>query len=192
MEARASLKINAARFDKIAILRVIQCEKERGRAVSMNEQEYQRRVRECLPSLYRVARAILYDEQDCADAVQEAVFQGWLKRGQLRDVERFRAWLSRITVNACRSLQRGKLKQKRAVEAGVERLRQAPPRPSSALEAALSKLPEKYRLPIVLYYIEAYSTREIAAMLELPEGRIRDRMRAARKLLERMLNHEED
>jgi len=65
----------------------------------MNEREYQAVITEYVPVLYRVARSILSNEQDCADAVQEAVFQGWIKRAQLRDMERFRSWIIRITVN---------------------------------------------------------------------------------------------
>ena len=60
------------------------------------------------------------------------------------------------------------------------------------LREALKKLPEKYRLPIVLYYMEDYPTKTIAGLLEIPEGRLRERMRTARKLLGSMLKHEAD
>ena len=159
----------------------------------MDEREYQKRITECVPSLYRVARSILLNDQDCADAVQEAVFQGWLKRHQLRDAQRFKTWITRITINECRNLQRRALKQKKAVEASIEDIRQgAPSGGSTELEAALSELPEKYRLPIVMYYMGDYPTKTIAGMLEIPEGRLRERMRTARKLLGRMLKHESD
>ena len=156
----------------------------------MDEREYQQRIRACAPALYRTARAILSNEQDCADAVQEAVFQGWLKRGQLRDPERFPAWMNRITINECRNLQRRSLKQRRAVEASVEALRQPTPRRVTELEAAVSLLPDKYRLPVVLYYAQRYTTGEIARMLDVPEGRLRERFRTARRMLGRMLKHE--
>lgn len=159
----------------------------------MDEREYENRITQCVPTLYRVARSILFNEQDCADAVQEAVFQGWVKRRQLRDPASFQAWMTRITVNECRNLQRRALKQKKAVEASIEDLRQPPAhRNVTELEAALSQLPEKYRLPIVLYYMEDYPTKAIAGLLEIPEGRLRERMRTARKLLGRMLKHEAD
>ena len=156
----------------------------------MDEREYQQRICACAPALYRTARAILLNEQDCADAVQEAVFQGWLKRSQLRDPGKFCAWINRITINECRNLQRRSMKQRRAVEAGMEALRQPPPRRVTELEAAVSLLPEKYRLPIVLYYAERYTTKEMAQMLDMPEGRLRERLRAARKMLGRMLKYE--
>ena len=159
----------------------------------MDEREYQQRITQCLPTLYRVARAILSNEHDCADAVQEAVFQGWVKRSQLRDADSFKTWMSRITVNECRNLQRRAMKQKWAVDAAIEEM-QRPPSPEGNvdLQAALSSLPEKYRLPIVLHYIENTPTKTIAALMEIPEGRLRERMRTARKLLGRMLKHESD
>lgn len=157
----------------------------------MDEREYERRIRECIPALYRVARSTLFNAQDCADAVQEAVLQGWVKRRQLRDPDRFQSWMIRITVNECRNLQRRALKQRRAVEASIEDARGSPPcRSTTDLEAAVSRLPEKYRLPIVLYYGENYPTKEIAELLGMPDGRVRERMHTARKMLRRMLKYE--
>lgn len=159
----------------------------------MDEREYQNRITECIPSLYRVARSILYNEQDCADAIQEAVLQGWIKRHQLRDVNRFKTWITRIVVNECRNLQRSALKQKKAVEASMEEAASpSPNRNTGDLEAALSQMPDKYRLPLVLHYMEDYPTKTIANLLEIPEGRLRERMRTARKMLGRMLKHEPD
>lgn len=158
----------------------------------MDEREYQQRISECVPMLYHVARGILSNEHDCADAVQEAVFQGWIKRHQLRDINRFKTWISRIVINESRNIQRRAMKQKLAVEASIEEMQQPPNRSGTELEAALSQLPDKYRLPIVLHYMEDYPTRDIAGMLEIPEGRLRERMRTARKLLGRMLKHESD
>ena len=159
----------------------------------MDEREYQKRILECVPSLYRVARSILSNEQDCADAVQEAVFQGWLKRAQLRDPNSFKAWITRIVINECRNLQRKSQKQLRVVGAIIDDFRMNPsPAPTSALQAALSELPDKYRLPLILHYSENYSTREIAQIMNIPEGRLRERMRTARKMLGRALGNDSE
>lgn len=158
----------------------------------MNERDYEAIIADCLPLLYRVARTILINDQDCADAVQEAILRGWTKRAQLRDPKLIRPWLARITVNECRNLQRRAHRQRKAVEAAMADL-QSRPQPSRArtdLEAAMTELPEKYRLPLVLYYSEKCTVREIACIMNIPEGRLRERMRTARKLLERSLNHE--
>lgn len=156
----------------------------------MTEREYQNRILECTPTLYRIAHSVLSNDHDCADAVQEAVFQGWLKRNQLRDMDRFKPWIARIVINECRNLQRKTQKQLRVVGAIIDDFRANPSPPSATtLEAAVSELPEKYRIPIVLYYAENYSTREIAQIMDIPEGRLRERMRTARKMLGRSLNN---
>ncbi len=159
----------------------------------MTEREYQNLILEYSPSLYRIARSILFNDHDCADAVQQAVFHGWLKRSQLRDPSRFKPWISRIVVNECRSLQRSKQKQLRVVGAIIDDFRtNSAPASVSALEAAVSELPDKYRLPIILYYSENYSTREIAQIMDIPEGRLRERMRTARKMLGRALGNDSE
>ena len=67
----------------------------------MNERDYEAIIADYLPLLYRVAKTILINDQDCADAVQEAILRGWTKRGQLRDPKLIWPWLARITSSAC-------------------------------------------------------------------------------------------
>ena len=74
--------------------------------VSMNDNEYMRRVRAIEGRLYRVAQAMLWRQADSMDAVQEAVFRGWLKKDSLADDERLEPWLVRILVNQCRDMLR--------------------------------------------------------------------------------------
>lgn len=66
----------------------------------------------------------------------------------------------------------------------------SPPPPAadhSDLYAALLALDEKLRLPVVLYYLEGFKTREIAGMLGIPEGTVKTRLRAAREQLRKNL-----
>ena len=52
---------------------------------------------------------------------------------------------------------------------------------------ALKALDEKYRLPIVLHYLEGYSLEEIAWLLRIPAGTVKSRMHAGRRALKAML-----
>ena len=52
-------------------------------------------------AFYRTARSILRNEQDVADAVQEAICLGYAARSNLRDPQRWKAWMLRILVNVC-------------------------------------------------------------------------------------------
>ena len=161
----------------------------------MDEQSYLQRASECERSLYRVAKTILFSDADCADAVQQTVFRGWVKRQQLRDPERFKPWLTRILINECRNIQRRDARQWRVTEAVGRKLEtsaaQEPgpsdPSDAAALREALSALPEDYRLPVTLHYLEGYSIREIAIMLRVPERRVTERMYRARRRLEEAL-----
>lgn len=146
----------------------------------MNEKEYRERIESMLPSLYRASVSILKNEQDAADCVQEAILRGWIKRRQLKDISAFRAWMMKILLSEVRNFQRKAVRQKGAV------IRPEPASPSPIPEA-LAALQEKYRLPLILFYMDGYSTREIAHMLSIPEGRLRERMRVARIQLRRLI-----
>lgn len=151
----------------------------------MNERDYREQILKIYKALFRVALSILQNEQDAADCLQEAVFRGWIKRKQLRNPESFRAWITRITIAEARTLQRKLIRQRRTPPAPA-------PAACSSVMSALVSIPEKYRIPLILFYLEGYSTREIAGMLKIPEGRLRERMRAGREKIRRLMEDEEN
>ena len=152
----------------------------------MNDREYMERVRAMEGRLYRVAQAILWREADCVDAVQEAVFRGWMKRGSLNDPERFEAWLTRILVNQCRDMLRRRKREPVALAGDIpseDRMCE-----DLQLRQALKRLPEKYRLPLVLHHMEGWPIEEVARMLRLPRGTTASRLHQARKALRALLD----
>ena len=154
--------------------------------VSMNDREYMRRVRGMAGKLYRVAQAILWREADSMDAMQEAVFRGWMKKDGLNDPERFEAWLVRILVNQCRDMLRRRRREPAALMEDVgreDRLCE-----DLQLRLALKKLPEKYRLPLLLHHMEGWPVQEVARMLKLPRGLVASRLHQARRLLRSLLD----
>ena len=152
----------------------------------MNDNEYMRRVRALEGRLYRIAQAMLWREADSMDAVQEAVFRGWLKKENLADDERLEPWLIRILVNECRDMLRRRKREPAALAVEVtaeDRLCE-----DLHLRLALKQLPEKYRLPLVLHHMEGYSVSEVAALLRVPKGLAASRLHQARKTLRDMLD----
>lgn len=151
----------------------------------MNDQEYMRRVRRSEARLYRIAQAILWRPSDCSDAVQEAVFRGWMKKNSLRDADFFESWLMRILINVCRDQlkKRGREYAQLLCEPSAEdRLCE-----DLHLRLALKRLPEKYRLPLVLHYLEGYAVKEVATMLGLSPTRVNTRLHLGRKNLRMLL-----
>ena len=149
----------------------------------MNKDFFVREVDAATGMLYRVAYTILRNDDACKDAVQDTVLKAWEKRYTLRDESRFKAWMIRILSNTCYNILR---KRKRMVYLDeIPEPSISPPDPS--LDMALSSLPEKYRLPIMLFYVEGMQYSEIAEAMHLPLTTIRGRIYVAKDMLRKEL-----
>lgn len=137
-------------------------------------------------SLYRVARAILRSDADCADAIQEGILKAYQNLDSLKDARHFRTWLTRIVINECRQILRRR-KQAAAYEDKLPYAAEAPAPGDSWALFELQKMDEKYRLPIVLNVIEGYTSAEIAAMMNLPHATVRTRLARGKKILRQNL-----
>lgn len=152
----------------------------------MTKTEFTAAVLAAEPTLYRVAKSMLGSEADCADAAQNAILRAWERLHTLREPQYFKTWLVRILINECSTILRGR---RRLVP--LEQDADTPaPEGHGELYAALQALDEKYRLPVTLHYIEGFKTQEIAAMLKVPEGTVKTRLRRAREILREELEGE--
>ena len=149
----------------------------------MNDQAYMARVRSLERKLFRIAHAILLRDADCADAIQETVFKGWIKKGALRDEAYLETWLIRILINECRSLLRRRRADPLSLDEAISLGCSEDAVQDLHLRQALMALPEKYRMPLLLHHLEGYSLAEIARMLDIPPGMVKSRLHQARKRL---------
>jgi len=154
-------------------------------------QEFERRLADCSALAYRVALGVLHSPADAEEVAQEAFVRAYRHYPRLREPERFRAWLVRVTWRLAIDRQRSVARRDRrelAVQAN-----EPPPLTveevalgrefQSRLEQALDSLPEKFRRVVILAALEGYDMSETAALLDLPEGTVRSRLHRARKLL---------
>lgn len=158
----------------------------RKEAVRLDKEEFSRRIVAMLPVLYRVAWSQLPQQADREDAVQETIRRAWEKRGRLREERYMQTWVIRILLNVCETQRRkaGRMIPTEAVEAASARETDTP------LLDALMALPEKYRLPLQLHYVEGYDMAETARMLHLPVGTVKSQLHRGRNMLREMLNEE--
>ena len=151
----------------------------------MDRQEFTRRVTAVQDKLYRVSYGQLGNIHDCCDAVQEAILKAWCALPGLRREEFFETWLMRILINECHNLQRSRSRNI-SLESVAE-----PPQPSapdsSPVKDCILALPEKYRLPVILHYMDGYTTDEISRILRIPTGTVRTRLKRAREKLKEEL-----
>ena len=154
----------------------------------MDREQFTSAVLAAEPTLYRVAKTMLRSEHDCADAAQQAILRAWEQLDSLRSTRVFqkRGWSAYSSTSACTMLRR----QQRLAPYDAAAA-EAIPAPAaddySDLYAAITALEEKLRLPVELYYLEGFKTREIAGMLGIPENTVKTRLRAAREHLRKDL-----
>ena len=138
--------------------------------------------------LYCTAKTILFNDQDCADAIQETIVRAFSKIGTLRDDRYARTWLIRILINECYTFLRRSRKLVSLEEVSKKREMEAAQEADySDFYRAVNSLKEELRMPVILYYIEDFSIKEIAQILEITEGAVQKRLARARGKLKSML-----
>ena len=135
-------------------------------------------------NMYKVAKAILKNDEDVADAMQETVLTCWEKIGTLKKNEYFQTWLIRILINKCNATYK---QRKRFVsdENYPEAMVSEDGFANAEWGVFLKFLDEKYRIVIALYYMEGFKVREIAQILDVSESAVKARLATARKQMER-------
>ncbi len=141
--------------------------------------------------LYHISYTMLRSDAVCADAVQEALLRAWQRRDTLQKRSAFRAWLCRILVNTCNDMLRRKNRVKE-VELTEELPAQAESDAALQVREALDSLPPDQRAAVMLHYLEGWSVKEIASMLDVPPSTVKSRLMYARKRLYTLLSDEMD
>ena len=119
----------------------------------MDAVTFQAEAMRCERLMYHVGYSILHNDQDCADAVQEALTRAWQKHNTLRNPSRFRPWLMKILVNTCRDMLRQRQKI-RFVPLEEEILPTEPPAEPLPLKECIDQLRPEWRITVLLYYLE--------------------------------------
>ena len=154
----------------------------------MSEQEFAWQAEALKARLYRTALLYLGSEAAAVDAVDEAVYKGFLARKKLRQPEYFSTWLTRILINVCnQELRRRKRETTVEVlpETAVEEFDALP------LQDAVEQLPQDIRAVIVLRYFTGLTLAETAQALDLPPGTVSTRQRKGLALLRLELEEDE-
>lgn len=152
--------------------------------------------------LYRIGRAILRNDADAEDLMQEAYIRAYQNLSKFEGRAKFSTWLSRIAVNEALARKRS-LSRREEIEPMVdpqsERAKNFPERSASPeqqvsanelrglLEEAIDSLPDPYRTVIMLRDIQEMETAETAEALDITEQNVKTRLHRARALLRKRL-----
>ena len=158
------------------------------------EREFEQAVRDSTELAVRVAFGVLRRREDAEDVAQEAFTRAYRRFAALRDRQQFRAWIVRVTwrlaIDRWRGDRRRTLREQTAAaerrESTVEDAAAGAER-SALLWKAVDALPEKLRIVVVLSALEGHDVRDVARLLDIPEGTVKSRLFLARKELARSL-----
>lgn len=157
----------------------------------MTRDEFAQNVLELEDVLFHVSYGILQNEDDCADAVSEAILKAYAGRRKLKNPQFFKTWLVRIVMNESYSFLRKRKRELPLNEAVTEAVETTPDFVKEEyleLYESMKKLMEKDRICVQLFYMEGYSVKEIATILHIPEGTVKSRLNRARKQLKSNLS----
>ena len=144
--------------------------------------------------IYRTVRAIVRDEVEAEDVMQQAYINAYVHLGQFEERASFSTWLTRIAINE--AFARVRPRPLRIAddldETAMEQIQSNDPDPEQQLAAAelrvlveseIAALPESYRMVLMLREIEGLDTREVAECLGVSEDVVKTRLYRAREIL---------
>lgn len=135
-------------------------------------------------AMYKVARGIVNNDEDAADAIQDTILTCFEKIHTLKKPEYFKTWMIRILINECNKI----LRHYKNMDLD-EPMQDIPNEDMSLAEfefkEMLGLLEEKYRTVLMLYYVEGFKIAEIADVLNLNENTVKTRLNRAREQFRR-------
>jgi RNA polymerase sigma-70 factor (ECF subfamily) len=165
-----------------------------GRCLRGDREAYAELVRQHAGRVYAVCLGVVGAEADAEDLAQEALVRGFTEIRSLRNPDRFGAWIATIAANLSRNFIGKRANHARLLAARANCPAVEPER-FADLRRALAGLPERHRIPLILYYFHSTSADGIAATLGISSGAVYMRLsrarRELRKLIEKMEAHHE-
>lgn len=166
----------------------------------MTKEQFAQLVLDSTDTLYRVSKGILRNDSDCEDAVWEAIGVGFEKLHTLREDKYAKTWLVRIVIHECYKVLKKRSRQVNLPDGTMEYVacheeQMQRDLYANCLEVQMQRdlyeeimdLEEKYRIPIVLFYLEGYSIREIAEILQSTENTVKSWLSRGRSYLKKKL-----
>ena len=153
-------------------------------------------IHEHYEAVYRFAFRLSGNAPDAEDLTQQTFLTAFGKIDQLRESDKVRSWMFTIVRNAYLKSRRHQTIDIGAFEESLAG--QEEPKSLNAnwdeeqLQHALDRMPESYRTPVLLFYFEELSYKEIAQLLEVPMGTVMSRLSRGKQFLRCELSQEGD
>lgn len=162
-----------------------------------DQQAFEELIEEYKLPIYKTAKAILKDEDDVCDAIQDTCLSIYKNICNLKNEKYFKTWVIRITINKCNDIiAKHKLNSEKILKIQADK----PETQFSFdndivmktdLQMAMNLLEEDLKLITTLYYYNDMSISDISVILDIPKGTVKSRISRAREKLYQILSKEE-
>lgn len=156
-----------------------------------SEQEVNQAIEQYADTVMRICLVHLKNHADTEDIFQTVFFRYALRTAPFESAEHEKAWLIRVTINACRDLLRSFFRSRSVPLQSVGELA-SPAAPHGELLDAVLRLPEKYRQVLYLHYYEDYTAPQIGRILGMNPNTVYTLLTRGRQLLKNELGGEHD
>ena len=168
--------------------------REVNKSENSSPESFERLVNSVKVKLYKTGMAILKNDDDVCDAIQETLLSAYKNFESLKEKQYFSTWITRILINKCYDIIKKNKKiaylneqmEMETNESYYDRYKE-----DSTVERVLSQINPELKLVTVLYYYDEFSVKEISEMLNIPEGTVKSRLARARDKMYEILKMEE-
>ena len=163
-----------------------------------NSEAFQELINENKLKMYKTAKAILKNEDDVCDAIQDALMSAYTNLCKLKNNQFFSTWLVRILINKCYDIAKENRKRYSNVvniaEYDTDKVVKTYDSydSDSIVVNVLDKIDEDLKLITILYYYNDYSVSEISSILDIREGTVKSRLSRARNKIYEIVKREEE
>ena len=155
----------------------------------MSNEEFATFAEKYMDTIYRVAYSWTKNTDDANDVTQDVLIQLYKTTKEFESDSHMKNWLIKVTVNCCKMIFRSPWSKMEDIENYGETLGFEDESYLDLFQAVMN-LDKKYRVPLMLFYYEGYSTAEIASLLGIPEKTVSTRLFRAKGRLRNYLKEE--
>ena len=155
----------------------------------MSKEEFTAFAEKYMDTIYRVAYSWTKNSDDANDVTQDVLIQLYKTTKEFESDFHLKNWLIKVTVNQCKMLFRSPWRKMEDIGEYADTLG-FEEKSHLDLFRAVMNLDKKYRVPLLLFYYEGYSTAEIASILGIPEKTVSTRLFRAKARLKDDLKEE--
>ena len=156
----------------------------------MTDQQFVPLAQRYMDTIFRIAYSYLRSQADADDVTQDVLIQLYKTDTAFESDDHLKHWLIRVTVNRCKNIFRSPWRKVEDIADYENSLTFEAPEHRELFDAVMA-LDKRYRLPVLLYYYEGYSTPEIAELLGVPLNTVTTRLSRARAKLKNFLTEDD-